>query len=226
MKKFILVSMLGIVMSSISANSFFSLPKTSNVLDNDDSFLFTDSIHKKWPHGPLLINVTENYSYQTTMSYSAQNPNHLGIKPVYTDSNAVNDVNVNESCFYPYVEDASQNRVLLTPLNSVYSNPSMTTSGNTYLDIRYERHLPTRCKITPDSRSLGDVDPFFQLKSGASPNIGNGLLLYRTRTTNVFSKWDNYYSLDEFVNNIDLRIRFGSNANVQIAVIYEIDNYS
>lgn len=186
-------------------------------------------------HGPIVINVNETYSFETHTDadygetdevYSVSNPDHREIQPLYrSNSSGVDPMYaVNESSYRVFGEDCTSTQTIL-PVFSFYSSPNVNSNGTAYIGLEYDPHLPSNCTITSDTRYLKDTNGYLQLGSGANPRINEGLLLYRSSVTGNFNLWDGYVYLSDFRNNPSLRVNFQPNRYVQLAILYEIDNY-
>lgn len=179
-------------------------------------------------HGEEIINGTELYGFDTSPQYSADNPDHTTTYAAYdpTPSGGVTAMTaVNESSFVVFAADSTEDEFDFSCRYSLSSSPEINSNGTSYVGVRYTPYLPPNCEICSDSRTLGTANGVWHLASGASPTIGTGILLYRSNSTGSFSTWDGYQYLSDFQNNPNLRIAFGPNLYVQIAILYEVHNW-
>ena len=179
----------------------------------------------KWfTHGEEIINGTEFYGFDTSNQFNSSTPDHTTTYAAYSGG-VTNMVAVNESSFYPYGYDSTSQRFDFTCRYSLGSSAEIIANGAAHVGVSYSPYLPGNCEICYDSRALGDAAPFWQLADGESPVIANGILLHRSNSTGNFTTWDGYVYLDAFIENPNLRLYFGANQVVQIAILYEIHNY-
>lgn len=186
-------------------------------------------------HSSTLTNLTETYSFATNSNYddsndypnspySIDNPDRRQYFPTYNDG-GVQGYYVNETLFEAYCQDETGETIQLTPDESLNTFSSLNAEGSAAFWISSSGHIPSRTLLSNDTKSLAYVNSYFHLTSGASPAIGTGIILYRSNTINSFTTWDGYYSISSFTSNSSLRITFPAGRYVQVAMLYELDNY-
>lgn len=180
----------------------------------------------KWfTHGELIINGTEYYGFDTSDLYNFNDPDHTTKYAEYTPSGVNPITAVNESSFTVFATDYSEEEFEFSCRYSLLSSPEINSEGTSYVGVQYTPYIPPNCEICYDTRTLGTADSAWHLTSGASPEVGTGILLYRSNSTGSFLTWDGYKYLSSFQNDSSLRLPFGPNLCVQIAILYEVHNW-
>jgi len=175
-------------------------------------------------HAASLINVTETYDFETETGYDATNTDQRNFFPTYTDG-GVQGVYVNETSYDAFAVDSTNVSLSLHPLRNLSTASYDNSNGVANFFMSYNPYLASRCAISDDSRTLAQTGAYFHLTSGAGPTIHQGVLLYRSNTTGNYSGWDGYVYLNTWQTNPSCRISFAGGLVVQLAMLYEIDNY-
>lgn len=179
-------------------------------------------------HSPSLINVNEDYSFDfgqdsNGFSFSDSYPNHLDYAAPYGTGSVVATF-INETSFRLYAYDSTKVKQQLLPQYSLYTAPTLNSEGRATVVVEKKETLPPQCQISSDTRTLKDITPLLNPKKGENPAIGTGILLYRKSTTNTYGNW-NYTTLDYMTGDKNRALTFGPNRNVQLALLYEIENH-
>lgn len=208
-----------LLLSLISAVSFTGVNKPSSV--NQTQNRIQNKPLLRWiTHGPLLINASETYYFDV------DNPNHDKTYPDYTYYGTFNpNVGVNEADYSAFAYDSTDTSVRLIPQYSLSEISDVRSEGLAFFGLSYLNLLPDHCAIADDTRHLNDCFSVFRLSNGANPRIGRGIVLFRSSANGTFYGWDNYQSLEDFQRNPALRVAFEVNRYVQIAMLYEVDNF-
>ncbi len=228
MKKIIIAVLLLVVVFMFSSETYaFYYP------DEDVSFETDDN---RWIiTGDPLINVDEEYSFNTSyngVNYNILNPNYNPYYAKYVNNNDVHYTN--ETNFFVYATDSTNQTVLLEPASSLMYWGSLQAEGTVSIDIDDMGLFPSNVALNNDSRCINNTQSYFHLSlpNNANPQIGYGIVLYRYFdsldgvTSNNY--WYDYIMLDSFRlydPSDSLRINIPAGKYAQICLLYEVHNW-